>query len=252
MAAQITVSERDLRTLLDIVSVGRSDVGTSALPLSLLRDLMSQVRCDCVTFVGLDSAQRTTWAVQGEPSAEFLGNSKTFWEDYWSCESCSYPDRSGDLRAVTKTSDFYSTRQWHSTGHYSQNVRPAGLEHKIQVCLPAGRGPAPGRMRQLAFWRERGPDFSERDRVLLALLRPHLCQAFVDAERRRMGTVQLTPRQRELLCLVAAGYTNAQIGTRLGISAGTVRKHLENIYARLDVSSRIAAVNRAFPDWADG
>jgi DNA-binding NarL/FixJ family response regulator len=105
-------------------------------------------------------------------------------------------------------------------------------------------------MRQLAFWRERGPDFSERDRTLLALLRPHIYQALLDAESRRRGTLPLTPRQRELLRLVAAGYTNAQIGTRLGVSAGTVRKHLENIYARLKVSNRIAAVNRAFPDWA--
>jgi DNA-binding NarL/FixJ family response regulator len=31
------------------------------------------------------------------------------------------------------------------------------------------------------------------------------------------------------------------------VSEGTVRKHLENIYARLQVSSRAAAVSRAFP-----
>jgi DNA-binding NarL/FixJ family response regulator len=37
-----------------------------------------------------------------------------------------------------------------------------------------------------------------------------------------------------------------------GLSEGTVRKHLENIFARLDVSSRTAAVIRAFPDRAAG
>jgi DNA-binding NarL/FixJ family response regulator len=46
--------------------------------------------------------------------------------------------------------------------------------------------------------------------------------------------------------LVAAGYTNSQIGRRLGLSEGTVRKHLENIYGRLHVSSRTAAVTRIF------
>jgi hypothetical protein len=51
-----------------------------------------------------------------------------------------------------------------------------------------------------------------------------------------------------LLRLVAGGYTNSQIGSRLGISEGTVRKHLENIYGRLQVSSRTAAVTRAFRD----
>jgi DNA-binding NarL/FixJ family response regulator len=58
----------------------------------------------------------------------------------------------------------------------------------------------------------------------------------------------LTVRQRELLHLVAAGHTNAQIARRLGISEGTVRTHLENIYRLLEVSSRTAAVTRAFAD----
>jgi DNA-binding NarL/FixJ family response regulator len=47
---------------------------------------------------------------------------------------------------------------------------------------------------------------------------------------------------------VAAGHTNIQIARRLGISEGTVRVHLENIYERLGVPSRTAAVTRAFPD----
>jgi DNA-binding CsgD family transcriptional regulator len=253
MAAPVVVSEQDLHTLLEIFSIGREDSPPAPLPLSLLGDLMGQVCCDCVTFVGLDSAQAETWAVQGQPTADFLGNPEAFWQNYWDCESCSYPDRSGDLRTVTKISDFYSARRWHSTGHYADNVRPAGLEHKLQVCLPAGPAPGPGvggprRSVQLAFWRERGPDFSERDRALLGVLRPHLYQAYLDAERRRSGTPRLTPRQWDLLRLVAAGCTNSQIAARLDVSEGTVRKHLENIYGRLQVSSRTAAVTRAFPD----
>jgi DNA-binding CsgD family transcriptional regulator len=253
MVAAVTVSEQDLRTLLEIVSVERRDRAAAALPPSLLGDLMGQVRCDCVTFAGLDSVQMVTWAVQGTPTADFLGNPETFWGNYWDCASCSYADRSGDLRTVTTISDFYSARQWHSTAHYAENVGPAGLEHKLQVCLPAGPGlGGHGRSVQLAFWRERGPDFSARDRALLALLRPHLYQAYLDAERRRTGPPRLTRRQWELLRLVADGYTNSQIGTRLGVSEGTVRKHLENIYARLQVSSRTAAVTRAFPHRAAG
>jgi DNA-binding NarL/FixJ family response regulator len=104
----------------------------------------------------------------------------------------------------------------------------------------------------LCFWRGPGPDFSERDRALLALLRPHLHQVYLDAERRRRPTPRLTPRHWELLRLVAAGHTNAQIGRRLGVTEKTVGKHLENVYARLQVSSRTAAVTRAFPDRAPG
>jgi DNA-binding NarL/FixJ family response regulator len=57
----------------------------------------------------------------------------------------------------------------------------------------------------------------------------------------------LTARHWQLLDLLAAGHTNAQIARRLGLSEGTVRTHLEHIYRRLNVSSRAAAVTRAFP-----
>jgi DNA-binding NarL/FixJ family response regulator len=98
------------------------------------------------------------------------------------------------------------------------------------------------------LFRRTGPDFSERDRALLMLLRPHLHQAYLDAERRRHPVPRLTPRQNDLLRLLAAGHTNTQIARRLGISEGTVRTHLENIYERLGVSSRTAAITRAFAD----
>ena len=101
---------------------------------------------------------------------------------------------------------------------------------------------------RLYFRRGPGTDFSERDRALLMLLHPHLHQAYLDAERRRHPVPRLTPRQTDLLRLLAAGHTNAQIARLLGISEGTVRTHLENIYGRLHVSSRTAAVAHAFPN----
>ncbi len=76
----------------------------------------------------------------------------------------------------------------------------------------------------------------------------HLHQAYLDAERRRLPVPRLTPRQNDLLHLLAAGHTNSQIARRLGISEGTVRTRLENIYEKLNISSRTAAVTRAFAD----
>jgi DNA-binding NarL/FixJ family response regulator len=47
--------------------------------------------------------------------------------------------------------------------------------------------------------------------------------------------------------LMAAGHTNRQIASRLNLSEGTVRTHCENIFQRLQVTNRVAAVAKAFP-----
>ena len=52
----------------------------------------------------------------------------------------------------------------------------------------------------------------------------------------------LTRREREVLELVAEGKTNKEIGGQLWISTGTVRRHLENTFRKLDVHTRTAAV----------
>jgi DNA-binding CsgD family transcriptional regulator len=251
MGMPATACEAELRVLAGMFSDHRADLPAVGLPPSLLGDLADQVRCDALAFVGFDSDRRMSWFGQGFPVGAGRADDAlnlAHWEHFWDCASCSYPDRSGDLRSITKISDFYSARQWHGTGMYADFYRPLGMEHDLSLSLPApGHAAGPGRTVRLFLLRGPGSDFSERDRALLALLRPHLHQAYLDAEQRRLGTPQLTPRQRDLLRLVAAGYTNAQIARRLALAEGTVRKHLENIYGRLQVSSRTAAVTRAFP-----
>jgi DNA-binding CsgD family transcriptional regulator len=254
MIAPVTASERDLRALAGIISEDRPDVPAGeGLPPSLLADLMGQIRCDVIAFAGFDSGRQETWSLQSIPDggeAVVTDSAPVHWQHYWHCQSCSYPDRTGDLRSVVKIADFYSARQWHSIGSRCGIYRPLGFEHDLMLTLPAAPGPlaGPGRTMRLFFFRGSGPDFSERDRAVLTLLRPHLHQAYADADRCRHPVPQLTPRQTGLLDLLAAGYTNAQIARRLGISQGTVRTHLENIYRRLQVSSRTAAIARAFPD----
>jgi DNA-binding CsgD family transcriptional regulator len=56
-----------------------------------------------------------------------------------------------------------------------------------------------------------------------------------------LGDHALTPRESEVLAWVAKGKTNAEIGVILEMSARTVQKHLEHIYAKLGVESRTTA-----------
>jgi DNA-binding NarL/FixJ family response regulator len=57
--------------------------------------------------------------------------------------------------------------------------------------------------------------------------------------------VALTPREVEVLGLVAKGMANKEIATRLGTASGTVKMHIQNILAKLGASDRTHAVTIA-------
>ena len=55
----------------------------------------------------------------------------------------------------------------------------------------------------------------------------------------------LTPREREIVRMVASGLRNRAIAERLEIGEGTVKMHLHNIYEKLQVDGRVALTLRA-------
>ncbi|SCF39391.1 two component transcriptional regulator, LuxR family [Micromonospora matsumotoense] len=61
----------------------------------------------------------------------------------------------------------------------------------------------------------------------------------------RSGGTVLSKREREVILLVADAMSNAQIARKLSITKGTVKRHLHNIFAKLNAVSRIDAVNKA-------
>lgn len=253
MPNSLSLRARDLHAVLRVVEAPAENVPDDAspvqgLPWPVLISLAELIPCDQVSFFELDSTTRrvafgqdldadgrTDNAVDDDDDADAV-----FWANYWQCEACCYPDVSGDVRSVTMLSDFYTAREKRRIGMYTDYLRPAGVEHEVMACLPV----APQRTMRLVLFRGPGPDFTGRDRAVLALLRPHLRELFRD--RRDATAPPLTGRQQQLLRLVADGHTNLQIARRLAISEGTVRKHMENIFDRLGVTSRTAAVAQVF------
>lgn len=79
-------------------------------------------------------------------------------------------------------------------------------------------------------------------RLLQRLDRGH-----AEGTRRRQSseTDQLSTREKEILRMVASGYTSAEVGSRLLISSMTVNTHLRNIYRKLQVRTRAQAVRFA-------
>jgi DNA-binding CsgD family transcriptional regulator len=240
--------------------------------------------------------------------------------------------RDGSAR---KWSDFVTQRRLHATELWNGLFRPFGVERQMVALLPA---PAP--LLVGVVLNRCGHDFSERDRALLNLLRPHLVNAYRNAQARtilsaleggtgnggeavvlfgalgeplaltprgrellsafateqlldwcgrmrsraplpaepllaaengrsvearmlapsvaalrvvceRVGAASLqalglSPREREVLALVAEGCTNKQIAARLDVLPATVKKHLERIYDKLDVRTRTGAAATAF------
>ncbi len=65
-----------------------------------------------------------------------------------------------------------------------------------------------------------------------------LAQLFSDVEAGIDQPVDLTPREREVLDLIAEGLTNREIADRLYIEVGTVKNHVHSILQKLDVNSR--------------
>jgi DNA-binding CsgD family transcriptional regulator len=241
---RLALSDRDMLLVRDIVETCSNVTGeVDLLPWQLSEELFELIECDALVAWPCEPAVQNGAESQDWPrdfSNVELAPAEAFWAHYWDSD-CSYADRTGDIVSVTMASDFRSTRERHKTPMYIDYERPWGVEHEVKVILPAG----PGRTLRLMFVRGPGPDFTERDRTLLALLRPHLHAAYVASERKRLGVEPLTQRQREILQYVAAGMGNRQIARRLGISDATIRKHMENIFARLQVTSRTAAVRRA-------
>jgi hypothetical protein len=161
MSISATPGERDLRTLAGIVSEQRADLAKDGLPLSLLAELMGQIRCQMVAFHGYDSARQQTLFLQHLPGGEDVVVEEDYnalhWQHYWNCRPCSYPDRAGDLRSVVKVTDFYSARQWHSTGMYCDMLRPWGHEHELMLALPASPSPLLGRAGPCGYSFSAGP-----------------------------------------------------------------------------------------------
>lgn len=80
-----------------------------------------------------------------------------------------------------------------------------------------------------------GSGIAERVMNFFAHLEPNAAQAFPE----------LTPREYEVLDLLAQGLSNQDIAHRLTISSKTVRNHVSNIFSKLQVADRAQAIIRA-------
>ena len=156
----------------------------------------------------------------------------------------------GDPRAY-RTTDFIASRRFEQTSVYRDLLAHYGLRYQLMTTVRLT-----DRDLVLVALLRTLHDFSDREVAALDQLRGPLSaglayQAEVHAIRARIraqlppgrpASSTLTERENQVLALVAVGCTNDQAARRLGISARTIRKHLEGVFAKARVPSRTAAV----------
>jgi DNA-binding NarL/FixJ family response regulator len=77
-------------------------------------------------------------------------------------------------------------------------------------------------------------------------------RSFLEEPSDHSATEQLSPREMEILALVAQGRANKEVGSELHISSGTVRIHLSHIYEKLHVRCRTEAAAKYFSSQPSG
>ncbi|MGY6025439.1 helix-turn-helix domain-containing protein [Streptomyces spinosirectus] len=239
-----SITERHMRAMLDVVDDARHADTDEVPPLILLEGLGRLVPCDLAEFSEVDIPTRRSL---GGQAVEYGGHYQEPDEELWYLWKHQHPhcadvERSHGHLEVAQMSDYMGVRDFRNLALFSEYMRP--FVNMLVVALPT----APGRLRKYHLSRVSARPFTERDRLTLQLLRPHLIGIYREAARRRHEPVRLTPRELDVLRAVANGLSTEEIAGQFVVSTSTVRKHLENTYRKLGVSSRTAALARVFPE----
>jgi DNA-binding CsgD family transcriptional regulator len=245
VAAMEELRSRDLRQVLEFVETAWAAAGERPFTEETLAALVELVPSDLVDYCDLDRVHRC--ALDYVETGQVADDD---WELFWGIADehplCHHQQAYADFSAM-RLSDVISRPRLVNSRIYADWFRPSSIAAELEI------GIAPSRIRTRNFILDRTHgDYSDRDRAVLEVVRPHLRRIHEMTElRRAVGDSdqedidRLTDREAEILELVAAGLTNAGIAERLWISPGTVKKHLENVYTKLGVANRTAAVTAA-------
>lgn len=241
----------DLHAILDfLVDASELDFGPPYAGATLAR-LNELVPAPILLYEEVDVPGRTTIVLNHEAGPVDTDDDARYW-DLGACPVTRYRAASGDLAAI-RASDVIGQRVFLESPIYRDWMAPERCDYHLEVALEPARGP----QRQLLYIRHpEDGEFSRRDVAMLDALRPHLARLEADAARRRQLAYllsaregveepatgpRLTTREREIIELVAAGLTNGEIAARLWVAPSTVKTHLDNVYVKLGVGSRVAA-----------
>jgi DNA-binding CsgD family transcriptional regulator len=219
----------DVGCLLDLVSELGADKQLRSSPRQVLARLVELIPCDnAVLFEGDQGPVTVSGDLRFPPEVAEAAAA-------FALQRPTAAERLRPEDGAVRLSGRIGRRELDSLDFYQEAMRPIGIEDELMVILPMKSPTIAG----FSFLRER--PFTERERTMLELLAPHLAQAASST-----ACPSLTEREREILSWVARGKTNKEIAALLHVRHTTVGKHLENVFEKLGVHTRTAAVARAF------
>src|SRR5574337_1303617 len=348
---------RQLKQLLNFLRAGYACSDSETFITHLLSGIPTLIPAEITSYTEFNPSERQSrlWLI--EPTDAATQEDRRIFEAHIHEQPLIASFMQAGDGGAFKNSDFLTQRQFHRTALYNEFYRRVGMEHTMAIHLGA-----PPLIIGIALHRAL-TDFSERERLLFDLLRPHLAQAYANIqaitemrreaplqrqlldtneqgvvvltkdgqvqwfspcahrylaayfgrttgkrlpdalrawlrhqeaalsradtvphpleplqverdgtplpvrhlcetdhclllleERQRMSELLpyerrgLTRREAEVLQWVARGKTNAEIGCILGLSPRTVQKHLEHVFKKLGVETRLAAATLD-PSW---
>ncbi|MER5321323.1 response regulator transcription factor [Streptosporangium roseum] len=220
----------DLAVELVATSPAEIDYGSVA-------ELLQQVlECPTATFseVGRDGVTGLGWPTTRLPTSTMTDVTRRNMERH---PLIQHYVRTADRRPLAIT-DLMSLSRWRSSATGSDIHAVTGFYDHLALPLLSPSGT----MRAFALGREDGA-FTEQEREFVEKLHPLLIAMDHRARLSRSPAAQsrLTPREEQVLELIAAGLTRQVAARRLRISIRTLDKHLEAVYRKLGVNSHIQA-----------
>lgn len=244
------VASADAR-LLELVGDVHGLLDLDDLRHGMVRALRRAVGSDWVSMNEFGLLPGDVWSLVDPPiPAELVDRFALYAHQNPLVEYCM-TSRRGSARRI---SDFLSPSQLHTLELYREVYAEVGLEYQLAFTLPQ----RPPRMLGVALSRKER-DFTDAERDFVNRARPFLIQAYRNAlayealkpaEEDQLAAALvragLTGRQAAVAALVSMGRSNADAAAALGISARTVDKHLEHVFAKLGANSRSEVANRAW------
>lgn len=226
-------------------AVSGSRIATEGQAAQLLLDVIG---CDRIihTDVRMGSETRVRSGPDLDDDAVMSSGLSAFAERHPAVLSYLSPDDDGSPRRVT---DVVTLHDWLNGPVYSEVFRGSGGRFQLSVVtsLTATTGSGWVLLRD-------GRDYTAEEVARATQLLPQMVTlAAISALKTQTTTTGpraftseelagLTERERCVLRHLSTGATAAQIARQLGIAPATARKHLQHIYAKLDVHDRLSAV----------